>query len=229
VAGSGGSAHLAAHSAGAQYRGAGADRRVGEQTADGGAEEAAGAVDGVARRQDRPPPRVLHLDSVDVHRNVQRAVDRAEREQADRQAGQVERQGGQHQQRAVGERRRDHDPAAPVAVDQPARDLHAEDGAGGEGQQADAELAVAQPEPLLDRRYAGGPGAEDRAVREEQERHRHPTAGEGDRGASGGGPRHALHGAGIGVSSCDIQASCCLEAGHRCHEQAVRQCPEKPT
>jgi hypothetical protein len=105
-------------------------------------------------------------------------VDRAEEEERAGQHREVAGKGGEHQRRPLGERHRDDDPPAAQPVDHAPHRLHAGDRAGGEDQQADAELPVAERKVLLDGRDAGGPGAQRRAEEQEEQRCRDPGPAE---------------------------------------------------
>jgi hypothetical protein len=124
----------------------------------------------VERGHDRSTPGPLDLDRARVHQKERTG-------QQHKVAGEC----GQHQSGTLGERHRYRDPPAAPAVDHPAHRLHAGDRAGREDQQADAELPVAEREVLLDRRDAGGPGAQRGAEEQEEQRRRDP--GPAERGA----------------------------------------------
>ena len=135
-------------------------------------DEAADAPQPVQRRQDRAPVAMLDGGAVGVHGDVGHAARSAHDEQHARQHGRTRSNQYERQCEVRRCRRPGQDGPRPVALDEEPGCGHGRHRTDRHGEQHDAERTRAQPEIGLDVRDVRRPRRDQRAVDEEDGRHR---------------------------------------------------------
>ena len=149
----------------------------GEPATESGPDESTRAEESVEGGHDRAGITFLHGNSLGVHAHIEAPVTHAEEEQCGQQGPEArsERQDGE--QHRVDEYESLRDPVAAEARGEATGQRHRHEGTPGHRQQGEAEHAVVEAKGGLDRRDARHPTADQRAVDEEQRRHRKTRGG----------------------------------------------------
>jgi hypothetical protein len=121
----------------------------------------------VQRRHDRAAERPLDRHPVGVHRHVHRPVGGTEHHERKAQQHRRRREQRQREQRQVDERGRAGDRRARAPVEHLAGQRHRDHRAHRHAQQREADRGLADVEPVLHERDLPDPGADHRAVQEE--------------------------------------------------------------